>query len=51
MLDVETRYLTINKMALALVVSAKKLRPYFQAYTIVDLTNQTLRQIMQQPEV
>ncbi|KAK9175127.1 hypothetical protein WN944_027133 [Citrus x changshan-huyou] len=37
-------------MALALVISAKKLRPYFQAHTIVVLTNQPLRQVMQKPE-
>ncbi|KAK9226039.1 hypothetical protein WN943_011085 [Citrus x changshan-huyou] len=38
-------------MALALIVSARKLRPHFQANTIIMLTNQPLRQIMQQLEV
>ena len=51
LLDAETMYPTIEKMALALVVSARKLRPYFQAHTIVVLTNHPLRQIMQRPEV
>ena len=51
LLDAETRYPAIEKMALALVVSARKLRPYIQAHTIVVLTNQPLRQIMQWPEV
>ena len=40
----------IEKMALALVISAKKLRTYFQAHTIVVLTNQPLKQVMQKPE-
>ena len=43
LLDAETRYLAIEKMVLALAVSARKLRPYFQAHTIVMLTNQPLR--------
>ena len=38
LLDVEMRYPMIEKMALALVISARKLRPYFQAHTIVVLT-------------
>ena len=50
-LNVETRYLAIKKMALVLVLSARKLRPYFKAHTIVVLKYQTLRQLMQQPEV
>ena len=43
LLDAETRYPAIEKMALALVVSDRKLRLYFQAHTIVVLTNQPLR--------
>ena len=50
LLDAETRYLMIEKMALALVISARKLRPYFQAHTIVVLINQSLRQVIQKPE-
>ncbi|KAM1333888.1 hypothetical protein ACFX2F_009867 [Malus domestica] len=40
--DAETRYSNIEKLALALVMSAKKLRPYFQAYAIIVLTNHPL---------
>ncbi|KAK3014804.1 hypothetical protein RJ639_009135 [Escallonia herrerae] len=40
--DVETRYLRIDKVALALVTSARKLRPYFQSHTIIVLTDQPL---------
>lgn len=50
LLDAETRYPMIEKMALALVIFPRKLRPYFQAHTIVVLTNQSLRQVMQKPE-
>ncbi|KAK3008933.1 hypothetical protein RJ639_014865 [Escallonia herrerae] len=40
--DVETRYPRIEKVALALVISARKLRPYFQSHTVVVLTDQPL---------
>ena len=35
----EKRYPPIEKMALTLVTDACKLGPYFQAYTIIVLTN------------
>ncbi|KAM1493603.1 hypothetical protein ACFX10_025358 [Malus domestica] len=44
--DAETRYSNIEKLALALVMSARKLRPYFQAHSIIVLTNHHLRQIL-----
>lgn len=47
MVDVEKRYPTSKKIVLALVVSARKLRPYFQAHTIAVVTNLPLRQILQ----
>ena len=47
MTDPETRYPTLEKMALAVITSARKLRPYFQSHTIEVLTNQTLRTVMQ----
>ncbi|KAM2824587.1 hypothetical protein COP1_034477 [Malus domestica] len=42
----ETRYSNIEKLALALVMSARKLRPYFQAHSIIVLTNHPLQQIL-----
>ncbi|KAM2564900.1 hypothetical protein TB2_013148 [Malus domestica] len=45
--DADTRYSNIEKLALALVMSARKLRPYFQAHSIIVLTNHPLRQILQ----
>jgi hypothetical protein len=49
--DVETRYLEGEKLALALVFAARRLRPYFQAHEIIILTNHPLRQILGKPEV
>ncbi|KAK3010195.1 hypothetical protein RJ639_011946 [Escallonia herrerae] len=48
--DVETRYPRIDKVALALVISARKLRPYFQSHTIVLLTDQSLGKVLQSPD-
>ena len=48
---VEERYPLIEKLALALVTTACKLKPYFQAHTIVVLTNKPLRRAMSNPKV
>lgn len=48
--DLETRYPDNEKLALALIIAAHKLRQYFQTYTIHVLTNHPLRQILQKPE-
>ncbi|KAK3037168.1 hypothetical protein RJ639_031055 [Escallonia herrerae] len=48
--DVETRYPRIDKVALALVISARKLRPYFQSHTVVVLTDQPLEKVLQNPD-
>ncbi|XP_048628323.1 uncharacterized protein LOC125597842 [Brassica napus] len=47
MTEPETRYPTLEKMALAVVTSARKLRPYFQSHTIEVLSNQPLRTVLQ----
>ncbi|KAI0494364.1 hypothetical protein KFK09_024498 [Dendrobium nobile] len=48
--DVEMRYPLADKTALALVFSARKLRPYFQAHAIRVYTNLPLKNILQKPE-
>ncbi|KAK3036213.1 hypothetical protein RJ639_030369 [Escallonia herrerae] len=48
--DVETRYPKIDKIALALIISARRLRPYFQSHTIIVLTDQPLRKVLLSPE-
>ncbi|XP_065023311.1 uncharacterized protein LOC135649130 [Musa acuminata AAA Group] len=42
----EERYPPIEKLALALVLSARKLRPYFQAHPVEVITDQPLRQVL-----
>jgi ribonuclease HI len=46
----EMKYPSIEKLAFALVTSARKLRPYFQAHPIKVLTEHPLRQALQKPE-
>ena len=50
LLDAETRYLDLEKLALALMVASRKLRPYFHAHPIEVLTNYPLRQVLQKLE-
>nr|XP_027060996.1 uncharacterized protein LOC113687629 [Coffea arabica] len=47
----EMRYTPAEKLVLALVHAARKLRPYFQTHSIVVRTDQPLRQILTKPEV
>ncbi|XP_024016294.1 uncharacterized protein LOC112089770 [Eutrema salsugineum] len=47
--DAESRYPTLEKLALAVVTSARKLRPYFQSHSITVLTDQPLRAILHNP--
>ncbi|KAG7583508.1 Ribonuclease H domain [Arabidopsis suecica] len=49
MTDPETRYTMMEKLALAVVTSARKLRPYFQSHPIEVLTNQPFRTILHSP--
>ena len=46
----EERYPQMEKLAFALVTTARKLKPYFQVNTIVVLTNKPLRKVMYSPE-
>ena len=50
MIDPETRYQDTEKIALALVVAVRKLRPYFQSNTILVHTKAPLRKELQNPE-
>ena len=50
LVDVETRYPAIEKLAYSLVLASRKLRPYFQAHPIIVYTDQPLRQVLQKPE-
>ncbi|CAL8133592.1 unnamed protein product [Prunus armeniaca] len=46
LLDAETRYPKLEKLILALVVSATKLRPYYQAHRVIVMTDFPLRSIL-----
>lgn len=50
LLDAETRYTSMEKLVLALILDARKLRPYFQAHKIEVRTAYPLRQIMHKPK-
>ena len=50
LLDAETKYPEFEKLALALMVASRKLRPYFYAHLIEVLTNYPLSQVLQKPE-
>nr|XP_027065152.1 uncharacterized protein K02A2.6-like [Coffea arabica] len=47
----ETQYTPTEKLVLALVHAARKLRPYFQTHSIVVMTDQPLRQILTKSEI
>jgi len=49
MTDPETRYTMMEKLALVVVTSSRKLYPYFQSHPIEVLTNQPLRTILHSP--
>nr|XP_011463623.1 PREDICTED: uncharacterized protein LOC101300244 [Fragaria vesca subsp. vesca] len=47
----ESRYPDVEKLALALIITTRKLKHYFQAHSITFYTNHPLRQIMLKPEI
>ena len=49
-MDAKTKYPEQEKLALALMVASKKLRPYFHAHSIEVLTNYPLHQVLQKLE-
>ncbi|CAL2270520.1 unnamed protein product [Prunus armeniaca] len=50
LLDAETRYPKMEKLIFSLVVSARKLRPYYQAHRIIVITEFPLRSILHSPD-
>ena len=46
----EKRYSPMEKLSFALVTAARKLKLYFQAHTIVVLTDKPLRRAMSNPD-
>ena len=46
----EAKYLRIEKMAFSLIVASRKLRPYFQAHTIMVMMDQPIYKAMSKPD-
>ena len=44
--DAETRYTKLEKLTYALLIAARRLRPYFQGHTITLLTDQPIKAIL-----
>ncbi|XP_075112601.1 uncharacterized protein LOC107793073 [Nicotiana tabacum] len=51
LLDAETRYPHLEKLALALIMTSRKLRPYFQCHPISVVTAYPLRNILYKQEL
>nr|GEU84478.1 reverse transcriptase domain-containing protein [Tanacetum cinerariifolium] len=47
----EIKYTPMEKLILALVSASKRLKRYFQAHTIVVITDQPIKQLLSNPEV
>lgn len=44
--DPETRYPKLEKLAFSLIITSRRLKPYFQAYTIIVYTDKPLKQVL-----
>ena len=51
LLKTEVRYPELERLALALITSTRKLRHYFLAHQLVILTNHPMKQVLRRPEV
>nr|KYP71305.1 Retrovirus-related Pol polyprotein from transposon 17.6 [Cajanus cajan] len=49
--DAERRYQMIEKLTLALVIAARRLRPYFQSHQVIIKTDYPIKQILRKPEL
>ncbi|XP_074556031.1 uncharacterized protein LOC141811858 [Curcuma longa] len=49
--DAETRYSNIEKLAWMLVLTVRKLRPYFLSHPVTVLTNSNLGRLLTQPRI
>jgi len=47
----EARYQSLEKAALAVVFSARRLRHYFQSFTLVVMTDLPIQKVLQKPDV
>jgi len=47
----EMRYQTLEKVALAVVFSARRLRHYFQSFTVLVMTDLPIQKVLKKPDV
>jgi len=47
----EVRYQDIEKAALVVLFSARRLRHYFQSFTVIVITDLPIRKVLQKPDV
>ncbi|CAA0834169.1 Unknown protein, partial [Striga hermonthica] len=48
--DAELRYPYMEKLAFALIIAARKLRPYFLEHSVIVFTSYPLRQVLHRPD-
>ena len=46
----EARYVKVEKLAFAMVYTARRLKPYFKSHRIVVLTNEPLKHVLDKPD-
>jgi len=49
--EAELRYQKIELLALAVVITSRKLRPYFQSHRIVFKSNYPIKQVLGKPDL
>ncbi|GAU32939.1 hypothetical protein TSUD_153560 [Trifolium subterraneum] len=49
--DAESRYQNIEKLSLAVIVTARRLRHYFQSHRIMVKTDYPIKQVLQKPDL
>jgi len=47
----EVRYQAIEKAVLAMVFATQRLRPYFQSFTVIEMTDHPIRKFLQKPDI
>ena len=45
------RYQALEKAALTIVFSVRRLRPYFQSFTVLVMTNLPIQKVLKKPDV
>ena len=46
----ESRYAQIEKLAYALIYTARRLKPYFKSHQVIFLTSEPLKQVLGKPD-